>query len=144
MATQATEDPLSPDTQNRWAPQRRRTWFGIAGGPAAWVFHLSAGWYVSGNACLQGTPSWGPFSGGAVWWLEALVALVCVGTAAAALWVAVLDWRASDNTRITAIHATARPDYLAAVALLVSAAFLLAVCYDTLAQLMLPLCQRIR
>lgn len=137
-------DPLSPDTSNAWPPQRHRTWFGIAGAPAAWFVQFGAGWYISGNACLLNTPSWGGLGPGQVWALEALVAVLCLGTAAAALWIALLDWRASANTRISEIHATGRPDYLAAVALLVSSAFLLAVLYNGLAQLMLPLCEAIR
>ncbi|MFI4928088.1 MAG: hypothetical protein ACHP7E_10430, partial [Burkholderiales bacterium] len=129
MNAPAQEDPLSPDTRNWWAPQRRRTWFGIAGGPLAWALHIAGGWYVSGNACLLRSPQWGPLSRGDVWMLEAFVAIVCIAIAAAALGVAVLDWRASANRRITEIQADARPDFLAAVALIVSSSFLLAVLY---------------
>jgi hypothetical protein len=144
MNAPAHEDPLSPDTRNWWAPQRRRTWFGIGGGPLAWGLHIAGGWYVSGNACLLGSPQWGPLSRGDVWVLEAFVAIACIAIAAAAVVVAVLDWRASANRRISDIQADARPDFLAAVALIVSASFLLAVLYDALAQLMLPLCETIR
>jgi hypothetical protein len=144
MATPAPEHPLSPGTDNAWPRQRRRTWFAIAGAPAAWVLHLCGGWYVSGNGCLLGTRRWGSLSAGDVWTLQVVVAIACIALAGAALAVGILEWRASDNRRLTEVQASARPDFLAAVAVMVAGAFLLAVVYNSLAQLVLPLCEATR
>ena len=144
MNARATDEALSPDTHNHWAPQRRRTWFAIFGGPVAWGMHLAGGWYVSGNACLRGNATWGRLAVGDVWMLELAVAIACIAMSAAALLVAVLDWRAAPALRLSEIHAPDRPDFLVAVALLVSSVFLLGVGYDALAQLMLPLCEAVR
>lgn len=144
MNTPAPDDPLSPGTHNWWPPQRRRTWFALLGGPFAWGLHIMLGWLVSGNACLLHTPNWGPLSKTTSWVLEGLVGVVCIGMAAAALWVAILDWRGSANHRINHIHDPDRPDFVVAAAVLVSASFVLANIYNGLAQIMLPLCEAVR
>lgn len=146
MVTPSADDAarLSPDTANQWPRPKRRIWFSIAGAPLAWYAHLLAGWYAAGSSCTMRSLDWHHFGPTGVRVLHAAIAVVCIGVAAAAVVVAVGCWRASTLHKVTEIHGHARPEFLAGVAMLVSSVFLLAVCYDALAQAMLPLCAWIR
>ncbi|WP_028996586.1 hypothetical protein [Azohydromonas australica] len=144
MAEASSMSPEALHTHNVWPRPAWWVWFGVLGGPLAWAAQLALGWFVSGSACMAGTPHWGALSKGGVQIVQALVAIACIAMALAALGCAWKAWRASRNQGITQIHANDRPDYLAAVGVVVSALFVAGLAWNAMAQLWLPLCERIR
>jgi|SRR5689334_2438097 len=119
-------------------------WFGIMGAPFAWAAQLLLGWFVNAGGCGFANPSVRWFSDGGVRGAEIAISLIALLIALSALGVAIRAWRASADRSLVAVHARARPDFVAASALLVSAVFILAIVWTGLPDFMLPACESVR
>ena len=133
------------------APHRHRVGslalaFGVAAGPLAWGVHLVVNYGIASHACFPGA---GPRSqapaGAGLWWLLLSIDLIAIAVAAAATLVSYRSWRAT--RRELAGRASdlleigeGRTRFLALWGLLTGVGFLLAVVFDGVALLVLPLC----
>jgi hypothetical protein len=116
-------------------------WYALLAPPAVWGLQGLLGWFVEEHACHGRSAAWlsqhalGAQLGIGVCALAAaLLALVCAARA----------WRRSGENSLLAIRAGAPSDYLAALALLSSVAFLLAIVLALLPPLLLPACEVVR
>jgi hypothetical protein len=132
-------DPL--DTDNVWPRPRRSLWYGIVGGPLAWAVQTTLGWLVEGVSCLGGRTDWTDATARESRLLQWVVVVFCLLIVGGALAVALTAWRAAGRDAATKIEAFGRPDFLTAVALVVSSMFLIAVLWTGLTQIFLPLCE---
>lgn len=143
-----SEPPREPAfaTGNDWPRPALRIWLAIAAGPLAWGAQIALVWFVEGLTCLRG--QLGPslaLSNGTLRGLQAAISLLCIAAVAAALVTALAAWRHDDDEhRAGEIQAHTRPQFLAAIALLVSSVFLVATLWVALSQVWLPLCEKIR
>ena len=110
-------------------------WFGIFGGPAAWLAQELVGWLVSLWACPDGEGSRAP---------QLVISAVAVAVAAAALWAGLRAHRALGEPLALAIHSRSRSEFLASAAILVSAASLVAIALTAWPQIVLPICNAVR
>ena len=74
------------------ASRRALLWFGVLGAPAAWVFHLVAGYGIQEADCSRGSARW-DFSSHP---LEIAVTAAALGIGVAALVAAAWSWRAAE------------------------------------------------
>lgn len=122
-------------------PTGAPVWFAIVAGPVAWALQLLVGWWIEAWSCTPtSVQTWSPDTGR---WLQFGVGLVCLAVTLAALAAGIAAWRRSANTG-TLTRTTARPDFMAATAVLVSGVFALAIAWSGLAALMLPTCATVR
>jgi hypothetical protein len=77
---------------------RTLVWFGLIGGPAAWLLHLLVGYSLDEIACSSGTPT-NDYWGAGVEPLIAVVTVALAAVAVAAETAAVLAWRAIETGR---------------------------------------------
>jgi hypothetical protein len=103
-------------------------------------------WLISSGACPSGAPG---DVGGVPLFIHTRAILWAIGAGAfvaalAALWVGITAWRDSHDPSFLSIRAHRRSDYLAAAAMLVSAAFLIAILWQTVAVFVLPKCEMMR
>jgi hypothetical protein len=117
-----------------------RIWFAIIAAPAAWAVQQWAVWFLDSYACAQ-PPAWSPAAARGVAIAVSAIALL---VALAALIAALRAWRRSRDPAITQIHARTRPDFMAAVALFVSASFALGVFWAGWPTLILQPCEPFR
>jgi hypothetical protein len=125
------------NTAYAWEPPARRIWIGILGAPLAWAAQGLIGWFISARACA------GEIDGN-VRTLEVVVSLLALIVALTGFWIGLLAWRRSGDRGLAAIRAEVRPDFLAAVAMIVSAAFSLGIVWAGLSAFLLPMCERMR
>lgn len=128
------------------APPRARMWYGILGAPVAFGIQELLCWLISSGACPSGAPA---DVGGVplftdtraiLWGISAAALVVALG----ALWVGISAWRRSQDPSLLSIRARARPDYMAAAAMLVSAVFTIAILWQSAVVFVLPACERMR
>src|SRR5579883_12184 len=136
--------PMSAAT--RPAPVGARIWYGILGAPVAFGLQEMLDWLISSGACPSGAPA---DVGGVPLINNSRAILFAIGAAAViaavvALWIGVTDWRRSQDPSFLSIRAHRRTDYLAAAAMLVSAVFLIAILWQTVAIFVLPKCEMMR
>lgn len=135
---------MSPEVIAERLPRpSRRTRFAIAGAPAAWGVHLVGSWVIEGAACHDRHPAV-TLSRFALRASEAALFVVALAVAVAALVAAWAAWRVSRDVSLDGLRAPERPDMLAALALLFSIAFVLAIVWSGLPALVLPLCESVR
>ncbi len=132
MAT-TTADPRLPPG---------RVWFAIAAPPAVWAVQQWAVWFLDSYACTQ-SHTWS-LSRAAAQGAEIVVSVVALGIAVAALVAARSAWRRSQDRGVTQVHGRARPDFMAATALFVSASFTLGVFWAGWPALILQACEPYR
>jgi len=130
----------------RPAPVGARIWYGILGAPVAFGLQEMLDWLISSGACPSGAPA---DVGGVPLINNSRAILFAIGAAAViaavvALWIGVTDWRRSQDPSFLSIRAHRRTDYLAAAAMLVSAVFLIAILWQTVAIFVLPKCEMMR
>lgn len=128
------------------SPVGARIWYGIFAAPVAFGLQEMLDWLISSGACPSGAPA---DVGGVPLFTNTRPILCGIGVAAviaalAALWVGVTAWRQSHDPSFLSIKAQRRTDYLAAAAMLVSAAFLIAILWQFLAVFALPECEMMR
>jgi hypothetical protein len=126
----------------------RRLWSAILGSTGAFVATGSVGWLIAGVACSDATPDLGPLSGGGV---RILVGLIAGAGIVATLWglaVGVSVWRAHSPSRhLGDLEDAAGRDryrFMAVVAILTSAVFLLGVLWEGLPPLFFDVCEAMR
>ena len=122
------------------SPVGARIWYGIFAAPIAFGVQEMLDWLISSGACPSGAPS---DVGGVPLFTNTRAILWAIGAAAviaaaAALWVGITAWRQSHDPSFLSIRAQRRSDYLAAAAMLMSAVFLLAILWQTVAVFALP------
>lgn len=125
-------------------PPRRRLWLALVCAPLAWALQGLLGWYVSGSACADRDASWGSLGGGGVRAVEIGISAIALAIALACFLTGLRAFQASADRAVTAIHARARADFLAAAALLISAVFALGIVWAALPSFILPVCERMR
>lgn len=128
------------------SPVGARIWYGIFAAPIAFSLQEMLDWLISSGACPSGAPS---DVGGVPLFTNTRAILWAIGAAAvvaaaAGLWVGITAWRQSHDPSFLSIRAQRRTDYLAAAAMLVSAVFLLAILWQTVAVFALPTCEMMR
>jgi len=128
------------------SPVGARIWYGIFAAPIAFGVQEMLDWLISSGACPSGAPS---DVGGVPLFTNTRAILWAIGAAAviaaaAALWVGITAWRQSHDPSFLSIRAQRRSDYLAAAAMLMSAVFLLAILWQTVAVFALPTCEMMR
>lgn len=128
------------------SPVGARIWYGIFAAPIAFGLQEMLDWLISSGACPSGAPS---DVGGVPLFTNTRAILWAIGAAAviaaaAALWVGITAWRQSHDPSFLSIRAQRRSDYLAAAAMLMSAVFLLAILWQTVAVFALPTCEMMR
>ena len=119
-----------------------RPWTPVVAPALAWSAQGLLGWWISGQACNNGTAAWGPLSAGGV---RAL--LIAVG--AVALLVAVastLSARGRTTSRTTggtlaAIEVEEPARFAAVAGMLVGIAFSLGITWALIANAALPVCE---
>jgi hypothetical protein len=127
-------------------PTRASIWYGIFAAPVAFGIQEILNWLISSGACPSGNPA---NIGGmplfthirAILWGVGLGALAAAGVA---LWIGISAWRQSHDPSFLSIRARLRSDYEAAAAMLVSAAFLIAILWQTVGIFVLPECGVVR
>src|SRR6185437_209152 len=144
LQLRAASRPGAP-TAHWWPPESRAMWFAVFGAPLAWGVQLGVSWLVVNGACRARAlhPGQG-LSLGAIRAIEVGIDCLLMVVALAALAIGLKAFRSSGDRRITSVHAFDRPAFFAAIAVLVSAVFWLAMAYSTLPNLMLPLCESTR
>lgn len=128
------------------SPVGARIWYGIFAAPIAFGLQEMLDWLISSGACPSGAPS---NVGGVPLFTHTRAILWGIGAAAViaaivALAVGIGAWRRSHDPSFLSIRAHRRTDYLAAAAMLVSAVFLLAILWQTVAVFTLPTCEMMR
>lgn len=128
------------------SPVRARIWYGIFAAPIAFGLQEMLDWLISSGACPSGAPS---DVGGVPLFTNTRAILWGIGAAAVlaavvALAVGISAWRQSHDPSFLSIRAQRRSDYLAAAAMLMSAVFLLAILWQTVAVFALPTCEMMR
>jgi hypothetical protein len=119
-------------------------WYAILGAPAAWAAQETTGWLLAEWVC-RGTGAGGEQGHADLMrWTGLGVSVAALAIALGALAIGVRAWRTSADRRLSAIHGRARPDFLAATALLVSFVFTLAIVLAGLPLIMLPVCEAVR
>ena len=73
-------------------------------------------------------------------WSRSLSA-VAFATAAVAFWIGLRHWRVSSDSGVYGIHGRERHGFVAAVALMVSGIFMLAIVWASLSVAVLPVCE---
>lgn len=136
----------SPTPAAARTPPSWRIWYAILAAPIAFGLEESLGWLIANGSCPVGSPAG---TGGTVLVGDARSVLIGVGAGALvasliALWIGILEFRASADRSIASIHAHGRGDYLAAIALLVSFVFTLGVLLESVAMFVLPTCEIMR
>jgi hypothetical protein len=116
----------------------RRIWIGILGAPLAWAAQGLIGWFISARACA------GDIGGGEVRTFEVVISILALIVSLTGLWIGLLAWRNSGDKGIAAIRAEVRQDFLAAVTMIISAAFSLGIAWAALSAFLLPMCERMR
>jgi hypothetical protein len=116
--------------------------FGIAGAPAAWIAQELAGWYLANHGCVDAGVTASAPPGMRSWQIamNALSLLVAI----ASLATGVRQWRARRIGTEQPAAVDDRRSFLAAAAMLVSAVFLLAIGWASIAAFAIPLCVRMR
>jgi hypothetical protein len=132
MATTTADPPLPVG----------RVWFAILAPPAAWAVQQWAIWFLDSYACTQ-SRVWS-LSRGAAHAAEIFVSVIALLVALAALAVAIRAWRESQDPGVAQVHGRARPDFMAATALFVSASFTLGVFWAGWPPLILRACEPFR
>jgi len=120
--------------------------FGLTGGALAWAAHLYVNYALASEACSPGTPG---FSKGTLIGLHLTMfanGAAAMIIAALATWIAYANWRATHGEEQgTHEHlleiGEGRTRFLAIVGAVLSGGFLAATFFDTLALLMVPLCE---
>jgi hypothetical protein len=124
-------------------PPRARTWFALLAPPAAWALQLAAGAVLTGIACERGAiPA--HLGNAGLRTLELAISGALLATTVACLVIGLRAFRSSGEESILAVQGRTRPEYLATLALFVSAIFTLAIIHAALPQAMLPLCETMR
>lgn len=118
--------------------------FGVLGAPAAWAAQGLLGWLFATAVCGPQPNQIGWFGESGLRALEIAIGLIALIVGVAALWNALQAWRRSADPSLAAVHGRATPDFLAAVALFVSAAFTLGILWALLPALMLSPCRVVR
>ena len=127
-------------------PVGARIWYGIFAAPVAFGLQEMLNWLISSGACPSGAPA---DVGGVPFFTNTRVILWGIGAAAfvaglVGLWIGITAWRQSHDPSFLSIRAHRRADYLAAAAMLVSAVFLIAILWQTVAIFVLPECEMMR
>jgi len=128
------------------SPPGLKIWYGILGAPLAFALMEGLGWLVSAATCAGGNPSGYGGSPMITNGKEILYAvfgamlLVSLG----AFFAGLSEWRHSRDANVTSIRGLLRPDFLAAAAMLVSAAFTLGVLWMCIGLFWLPSCEVVR
>ena len=128
-----TADPAQPPG---------RIWFAIIAPTAAWAVQQWAIWFLDSYACTA-SRAWS-LSRSAAHAAEIGVSVVALIVALAALAAALRAWRSSQDRSVMQVHARARPDFMAATALFVSASFTLGVFWAGWPALILQACEPFR
>ncbi len=128
-----TADPPSPSG---------RIWFAIIAAPLAWAVQQWLVWFLDTHACSQ-IRFWGLSPAAARGW-ELAAAVATWAVAVAALVASLGAWRRSRDPDVEHVQGRTRPDYMAAVALLVSASFALATFWAGWPVLILRACEPLR
>jgi hypothetical protein len=118
--------------------------FGVLGAPAAWAAQGLLGWLFASAVCGPRPNEIGWLGESGLRALEIAIGVVALAVGVAALWNAIQAWRRSADPGLAAVHGRATPDFLAAVALFVSAAFTLGILWALLPALMLSPCRVVR
>lgn len=121
-------------------------WYGILGAPVAWAVEEMLGWLLNSGSCPSGSPAG---VGGTPTILGAREILLGVAAAAllaalAALAIGIKEWSSSQDCGLSSIQSRARSDFLAAIAVLVSFVFTLAILLESAALFILPTCEIVR
>jgi hypothetical protein len=121
-------------------------WYGVLGAPVAWAIEGLLGWLLMAGSCPTGSPAG---FGGAPTILGARpilfgIAAAALLTALGALAVGIREWAGSQDRGITAIQSRERGDYLAAIAVLASFVFTLAILLQSASLFVLPTCEVMR
>jgi len=121
-------------------PTTGRLWFALFAPPVAWAVEAAAAWWLVGTACSRADappsiPLRGLLLGGTV--IGGVIAVV-------ALLLALDAWRDSLDPGVTRLRSRTRPDFIAAVAMLVAVSFLIGILLTGFAAVMLDICQVMR
>lgn len=118
-------------------------WYGVVGAPAAWAMQGVVGWLLAEWIC-RGTASGGG-SSNPMFWTALLISIAAFVIALGSFAVGVRAWRGSTTDRgVTGVYGRARPDFLAATAVLVSFVFALAIVLAAIPLFVLPICEAVR
>ena len=120
-------------------PDAALRWFGVLGGPLAWMFQLLAGYGVEEVACGSGTATHG-FWGVSPLTLTAIVSTAALVVAAAALGAAAASRHRTERGR-TFDGARAYTRFVAVSGVLLSAYFLAMIALTTTGVLTLDPCE---
>ena len=136
-----TEHVVPPPAARLEAGKPLRVWYGVLAGPTAWVLLGSLGWFVTGRACADGTPSWGSLSAGGVRVLLTGLALAALAAGALALVWSLRAWRElAARPSLTHAYGTGVAEYIAFAGVVISGAFLLAIVWSGLPAFMVSVC----
>jgi hypothetical protein len=138
-----TAGPLASAPSTAALPSRRRLWFGLVAGPAAWALHEMLSYAVAGQACTDGVARLGPLGEGGV---RALLVVIAVGAVAAALAGMMVSWRNLRALRSApeTSPSRGRMHLMALAGVLVSVMALVGLLYAGLPTLLVDLCVRTR
>ncbi len=128
------------------SPPGLKIWYGILGGPIAFALMEGLGWLVSASTCPGGSSSGyggSPILSNGKAILYAVFGAMLIVSVGAFL-AGVSEWRRTRDAGITSIQGLMRPDFLAAAAMLVSAAFTLGVLWMCIGLFWLPPCEVVR
>ena len=101
------------------------------------------GWTITDFAC-QSHGAIAKLSNQTLRLADGAISLIALAFALVALSIGVRAWRRSQDTRLTSVHASERPDFMAAVTLFVAAAFTLGIVWSAFGPLFLRGCELIR
>jgi hypothetical protein len=110
-------------------PTPRAIWFALTAAPIAWAGLLLIGWWISGQACADGTPGWGSWSPAAVRTLMIVLATVALAIAGAGAAMAYRGWRdrVQPDVTLAAFTDDFRVGFMAVAGVLVSGFFALGI-----------------
>lgn len=122
-------------------PSPARVWIAMLAAPAAWAAQGLLGWLVASLGCVPGDAGW--LSPPTAHALELGISAAALAVAGAALAIGWAAWRGGARAAAD-VQGRARPDFLAATAMLVSAVFVIAVALAAMPQFVLPMCETAR
>jgi len=119
-----------------------RLWTAVIVGPITWGAAGLLNWWVSAQACQDGTPGWGPLSEAGVRVVVAVIGLAALAATVTGIVVAARAWKASpEDPGFAHVEGTTNVAFLAAAGVLVGIAFAFGIVLIGLPSVMVGVCE---
>lgn len=118
-----------------------RLWIGFAAAPVAWAIHGATSFFISWQACQDGTGDWGIFSEAEVRWLLGGITLGLLAVAMLAGAISYANWRRlPERRRLLKAEAPGREEYMAMLGVFMAVVFSVGIAWAGLGPVFTGVC----